>query len=209
MVVASLGAIRKDKPGGVVTARVLFDGTNAIHVNRRTRMRDQERSPTAADLKRLMYEKIPKRQKDPCSRRGRGHRQAPAGLAHARVPSEAWRSSLCPHCRYLRSGVRVLSLVAGCGGDWACHAVVLEAKRTRGMYLFHLAPALFAFFVVCVVARVPLSWPKTAGGFRVARISSGSLSTAQHGLSSGHELQQNRRQSTWPSLRRVWKESCP
>ena len=30
--VASLGAIRKDKPGGVVTARVLFDGTNGIYV---------------------------------------------------------------------------------------------------------------------------------------------------------------------------------
>ena len=25
-------------------------------------------------------------------------------------------------------------------------------------------PALLAFFGVCVVSRVPLSWPKTAGG---------------------------------------------
>ena len=56
LVVASLRAIRKDKPGGVVTARVLFDSTNGIYVNRRTRTRDQERSPIAADLKRLMRE---------------------------------------------------------------------------------------------------------------------------------------------------------
>ena len=53
-VVASLGGIRQDKPGGVVTARVLFNGTNGIYVNRRSRIRDQVRSPNAADLKRLM-----------------------------------------------------------------------------------------------------------------------------------------------------------
>ena len=53
LVVASLGAQRKDKPNGVVSARVLFDGT----VNTRTRVRDQERSPTASDLKRAMREK--------------------------------------------------------------------------------------------------------------------------------------------------------
>ena len=57
LVVASLGAQRKEKPGKAVTARVLFDGTNGIHVNRKTRIRDQERAPIAADLKRVMREK--------------------------------------------------------------------------------------------------------------------------------------------------------
>ena len=52
LVVASLSANRKDKPNGVATAKVLFDGTNGIHVSERTRIRDQERSPIAADLKR-------------------------------------------------------------------------------------------------------------------------------------------------------------
>ena len=47
LAIASLGAIRNDKPNGVVTARVLFDGTNG---------RDQERAPIAADLKRSMRE---------------------------------------------------------------------------------------------------------------------------------------------------------
>ena len=33
LTIASLGANRKDKPRGVITARVLFDGTNGIEVN--------------------------------------------------------------------------------------------------------------------------------------------------------------------------------
>ena len=57
LVVASLGAQRKDKPGGVVSARVLFDGTNGNFVNTSTHLRDQERAPVAPDLKRLMREK--------------------------------------------------------------------------------------------------------------------------------------------------------
>ena len=39
-VVAALGTNLKNKPNGVVTARVLFDGSNGIAVNRRTRIRD-------------------------------------------------------------------------------------------------------------------------------------------------------------------------
>ena len=51
LTIASLGANRKEKPGGEVSARVLFDGTNGIAVNSRTRIRDQERAAIAADLK--------------------------------------------------------------------------------------------------------------------------------------------------------------
>ena len=57
LVIASLGAQRKEKPGGKVSARVLFDGTHGICVNSRTRLRDQEKAPIAADLKRSMREK--------------------------------------------------------------------------------------------------------------------------------------------------------
>ena len=57
LVVASLGAQKKEKPGRIVTARVLFDGTHGIDVNTSTRIRDQERAPIAADLKRAMREK--------------------------------------------------------------------------------------------------------------------------------------------------------
>ena len=54
---AALEANKKEKPNGVISARVLFDGSNGIAVNRRTRIRDQERAPVAADLKRVMREK--------------------------------------------------------------------------------------------------------------------------------------------------------
>ena len=40
--VASLGAQRKEKPRGIVSARVLFDGTNGNFVNTSTHLRDQE-----------------------------------------------------------------------------------------------------------------------------------------------------------------------
>ena len=52
LVNASLGANRKEKPGGQITARVLLDGTNGLEVNKRTQVRDQERAPIAADLRR-------------------------------------------------------------------------------------------------------------------------------------------------------------
>ena len=55
-VVASLGAVRKDKPRGIVTARVLVDGTNGIPVNTRTKIRGQERTPVTSDLKCIMKE---------------------------------------------------------------------------------------------------------------------------------------------------------
>ena len=57
LVIASLGAQSKEKPGGKVSARVFFDGTHGLCVNTRTRLRDQERAPIAADLKRSMREK--------------------------------------------------------------------------------------------------------------------------------------------------------
>ena len=40
LTIASLGANKKDKSNGAVSARVLFDGTNGKAVNTRTRLRD-------------------------------------------------------------------------------------------------------------------------------------------------------------------------
>ena len=54
LTVASFGAQRKAKPGGEVTARILFDGTHGIDVTTRIRLRDQERAPIAADVKRFL-----------------------------------------------------------------------------------------------------------------------------------------------------------
>ena len=57
LAIASLGAQRKEKPGGKVITRVLSDGTHGLCVNSRTRLRDQERAPLASNLKRAMREK--------------------------------------------------------------------------------------------------------------------------------------------------------
>ena len=57
LVVASLGAQRKEKPGGIVSARVLFDGTNGNFVNTSTHLSAQERAPVAPHLKRLVRQK--------------------------------------------------------------------------------------------------------------------------------------------------------
>ena len=163
LVVASLGAIRKDKPGGVVTARVLFDGTNGIYVNQRTRIRDHERSPIAADLKRLMREK---------SQSGRRTFALTADVAEAHRQVHMLGCQVEPGgAVYVHTvgtfGVASASyywsrVASGCKADtW--HVLVADD--------FHLEaggpkyrPALLAFFVVCVIAGIPLSWPKTAGG---------------------------------------------
>ena len=52
LAIASLGAQRKEKPGGVITPRMIVDGTHGIAVNHRTRVRDQEKGPVAANLKK-------------------------------------------------------------------------------------------------------------------------------------------------------------
>ena len=177
LVVASLGAIREDKPGRVVTAQVLFDGTNGIYVNRRTRIRDQERSPIAADLKRLMREK---------SQRGRRTFAITADVAEAlrQVPINPrdWHvlecqvepgGAVCVHA-VGTFGVASASYCWSRGRSAVSRSAVPEAKRTRGMFWLlttstlrpevpSITPHSFSF-VVCVIAGVPLSWPKTAGG---------------------------------------------
>ena len=122
LVVASFGAIRKDKPNGEVTARVLFDGTHGLSVNRRTRIRDQERSPIASDLKRALRE-----------RARRGERtialSADVSEAHRQVPvhPQDWHLSRCrcvhPYRWNIRGVVGVVLLVPRGGIDWATGAI--------------------------------------------------------------------------------------
>ena len=57
LVIASIGANRKEKSHGSITARVLHDGSNGIAVNKRTSVWDPERGPMASYLKRAMREK--------------------------------------------------------------------------------------------------------------------------------------------------------
>ena len=139
LVVASLGAQRKDKPGGTVSARVLFDGTHGITVNTRIRIRDQERGPNAADLKRIMREK---------SRVGvptfaltadvsEAHRQIPVAEQdwHPRVSSGSWWFSLHQHSGYVWRRISTLLLVTCCLSHRSCRS---EFGRQISLHVAHV-----------------------------------------------------------------------
>ena len=129
LVVASLGAQRKQKPGGKITARVLFDGTHGLSVNTRTRLRDQERGPIAADLKRSMREK---------ARYGEltfalsadvteAHRQVPVHPARLAVTSSLirWARSVSHRLPTIGPGLQLQSVV------WS--SISLDTRRHLGI----------------------------------------------------------------------------
>ena len=117
----------------------MFDGTNGIYVNRRTRIRDQERSPIAADLKRLMREK---------SRRGRRTMTLTLDVAeaHRHVPihprdGHMLRLQVTPgEALYVHTvGTFGVATASHCWSRerWGMsRSTVLEAKRTRGTCLW-------------------------------------------------------------------------
>ena len=180
LVVASLGAICKDKPNGEVTARVLFDGTHGLWVNRRTRIRDQERSPIASDLKRALHEKAT-----------RGERT----FALSADVSEAHRQVLVHPQDWHLLGCQVVP-----GADVFTHTVGTFGVSSASYYWSRVAGSigrlaqylvgklstswhmlvaddfmqecggpryrmgLIIFFVFWSTCGVPLSWSKTAGG---------------------------------------------
>ena len=116
LVVASLGANKKEKPGGIITARVLHDGTNGISVNRRIRVRDQERFPTASDVKRAMREKaaLGERSFALTADVKEAHRQvpiAPQDLASFRLPGHPGVRRIHQQGGYVRHFVSQLLLV--------------------------------------------------------------------------------------------------
>ena len=58
LVVAPLAAIVKSvSDTGKASLRILFDGTHKVPINDRIQVRDQERMPTAPDLKRQLQKK--------------------------------------------------------------------------------------------------------------------------------------------------------
>ena len=180
LVVASLGANRKDRPNGEVTARVLHDGTNGLAVNTRTRLRDQERSPISADLKRAMREK---------DRRGFNTFALTADVkeAHRQVPIDPrdWHLLGCQLERggdvfintvgtfgissasYYWSRVagaigRLTQYLAASSADTWHMVVADDYQLDAGGAQYRLA--LLTFFVLCSTVGVPLSWHKTSGG---------------------------------------------
>ena len=180
LVVASLGANRKDKPDGTVSARVLFDGTNGVEVNKKTRIRDQERAPVAADLKRVMREKarVGERTFALSADVKEAHRQVP-------VAPRDWHFLGCqvqPGGAVYVNKVGTFG-VASASYWWSRVSTAVgrlsqycagHAARTWHMLVaddYHIEAggpeyrsALIVFFVLCAVSGVPLAWHKTAGG---------------------------------------------
>ena len=179
LVVASLGALKKDKPDGTVTARVLFDGTHGIQVNRRTRIRDQERGSHCIRSQEVNERKGQDRRADFRfdGRREGSPQTGPGGtrLALTRVPSSEGGDVFVNKVGTfgVASASYWWSRVASAIGRLAQYCVG-RAAHTWHMLVaddFHLEaggkeyrPALVVFFVLCAVAGVPLSWNKTAGG---------------------------------------------
>ena len=184
LTVASLGARKKEKPGGVISARVLFDDTHGIAVNHRTRVRDQERAPIAADLKRIMREKSIAEQPTFAL-------SADVTEAHRQVPiaPQDWHLLGCQ----VRPGGEVFVNTVGTFGVasasyyWSrvataigrlCQYIPASSANTWHLLVaddYHLEAggteyraSIISFFVLCAVIGVPLAWKKTAGGDTVS-----------------------------------------
>ena len=167
LVIASLGAQRKEKPGGKVTARVLFDGTHGLCVNTGTRFGDQERAPIAADLKRSMREKakLDELTFALTADVSEAHRQVPIHpddlhLLGCQVVSggEVFINTVGTYG--IASASYYWSRVAGAVGRLA-QCLIRNAATTWHMLV---ARGLLTFFVLCAVLGVPLSWHKTSRG---------------------------------------------
>ena len=136
LVVASLGAVRKDRPNGEVTARVVFDGTHGLAVNSRTRIRDQERSPIAADLKRAMREKAARGERTFALTADvkEAHRQIPIHpprLALVGLPGPGRRRRLHQHRGNFWCGVGVVLLVKGGLGARTSHSISRGSQSSQ------------------------------------------------------------------------------
>ena len=172
VVVAALPT-KKEKPNGVISARVLFDGSEGIAVNRRTRITEQERAPVAADLKRVVQKK---------ARLGERTFALTADVAeaHRQIPIQP-RDWHLLGCQIEAGGDVYINKVgtfgvASASYYWSRAASALGrltqyiTGRTANTWHqlgaddFHLEAsgpeyraALISFFVLCATAGVPLS----------------------------------------------------
>ena len=165
---------------GVISARVVFDGTNGSYVNSSTHLRDQERSPVAGDIKRFMREKA--RVGEPTFRL-----TAVIKEAHRHIPIHPsdWhmlQSQLEPEGEVFMNTVGTFGIcsasywwsrvstamgrlyqyiIARYASSWV---LLLADDYHIEMGGWHFRPALLVFFLLCDVVCCPLSWSKTSGG---------------------------------------------
>ena len=231
--IASLGANRKDKPNGEISARVLFDGTNGLQVNTRTRLRDQERSPIAADLKRAMREKatLGVRTFALTADVKEAHRQVPIHprdwhLLGCRVEAgtdvyintvETFGvASASNYWSRVSSALGRLSQYLAAASAHTWHMVVADDYHLEAGGE-HYRFALFAFFLLCCtcgchflgtrrqVARQLSGWGWSCS---TAPTTWASLSAEQSGSRNGPEKSLIRIRSAWGGLRKASGASC-
>ena len=158
-------------------------------MNTRTRLRDQERSPIAADLKRAMREKatLGVRTFALTADVKKAHRQVP-------IHPRDWHLLGCrveTGAEYFWCSVSVLLLVSRVVSSR--HTVSIPRRRQRPHVAYgggddyqleaggeHDRFALFAFFLLCCTCGVPLSWNKTASGETVVWVGFELLHSTHH-----------------------------
>ena len=180
LVIASLGAQRKEKPGGKITARVLFDGTHGLSVNSRTRIRDQDRAPIAADLKRTMREKskVDELTFTLSADVTEAHRQVPihpddwhllgcqvipGGDVFVNTVGTFGVASASYYWSRVAAAVGRLAQYLAGYSCITCHMLVADDYLLECGGPFYRR-GLILFFVLCASLGVPLAWHKTAGG---------------------------------------------
>ena len=176
LTVASLGANKKEKATG--------KGTHVINVNRRTRVRDQERGPIAADVKRFLREKartrlpsfaltadvtVAHRQVsiDPQDWHFLGTQIYPGGLVYVnKVGTFGIASASYWWSRVAEAIGRITQYIAGhTAQTW--HLLVADDYMLDASGPAY-REAIISFFTLCSLVGVLLSWPKTCGGDTVS-----------------------------------------
>ncbi len=178
--IASLGALEKHDANGVLSVRLLFDGTTGVDLNGRIRVRDQEQTPGAPDIK--CYQREQARQEH-----GTWGLTIDVKDAHrtVQIRPEDWRHQLCR----ARKGGEVIMYKCGVFGIasisywWSRlasavqRAVLYLADSELAIWALRVAddfkvettsarPAHALLFVLAVLQLlgVPVQWLKLRGG---------------------------------------------
>ena len=155
LVIASLGAQRKEKPGGKVSARVLFDGTHGLCVNTKTRLRDQERAPITEAHRQVPIH--------PDDWHFLGCQVKPGGDVFVNTVGTFGVASASYYWSRVAGSIgRLLQYLSG-HSSTSWHMLVADDYLLEsGGPGYRIG--LLLFFVLCAVVGVPLSWHKTCGG---------------------------------------------
>ncbi len=183
-IVASLGALTQAKPDGTIKTRMLYDGTFGAGINPMIRVRDKDRGPATADVRRLLNLQ---------ARTGRRTLGITADVkdAHREVPvrEQDWRLQVCrarpppSSCYFFRCGVFGIASaaywwgrLAACLlrllhhlGDSSLEGWILLVADDFKLESTSATPefSLLFYLWALVIMGVPLQWHKSTAGQRL------------------------------------------